>query len=173
MTQNIGRELGIIDLNVGKSEGDALDLSDGLAFTSPKKIYAATYADCHDADLVVLTAVRPKPGETRLDLVNKNLAITKGIVENIMASGFNGIFLVASNPVDILTYAVLKFSGLPKNQVIGSGTSLDSARFRKSLAQIADVDARDVHAYIIGEHGDSRFRSGHTLTLVAYKSTNG
>lgn len=158
VTQNIGRELGIIDLNVGKSEGDALDLSDGLAFTSPKKIYAATYADCHDADLVVLTAgAAQKPGETRLDLVNKNLAITKGIVENIMASGFNGIFLVASNPVDILTYAVLKFSGLPKNQVIGSGTSLDSARFRKSLAQIADVDARDVHAYIIGEHGDSQF----------------
>ena len=158
VTQNIGRELGIIDLNVGKSEGDALDLSDGLAFTSPKKIYAATYADCHDADLVVLTAgAAQKPGETRLDLVNKNLAITKGIVENIMASGFNGIFLVASNPVDILTYAVLKFSGLPKNQVIGSGTSLDSARFRKSLAQIADVDARDVNAYIIGEHGDSQF----------------
>ncbi|UQF70923.1 L-lactate dehydrogenase [Vagococcus lutrae] len=158
VTQNIGRELGIIDLNVGKSEGDALDLSDGLAFTSPKKIYAATYADCHDADLVVLTAgAAQKPGETRLDLVNKNLAITKAIVENIMASGFNGIFLVASNPVDILTYAVLKFSGLPKNQVIGSGTSLDSARFRKSLAQIADVDARDVHAYIIGEHGDSQF----------------
>ena len=158
VTQNIGRELGIIDLNVGKSEGDALDLSDGLAFTSPKKIYAATYADCHDADLVVLTeGAAQKPGETRLDLVNKNLAITKGIVENIMASGFNGIFLVASNPVDILTYAVLKFSGLPKNQVIGSGTSLDSARFRKSLAQIADVDARDVHAYIIGEHGDSQF----------------
>lgn len=158
VTQNIGRELGIIDLNVGKSEGDALDLSDGLAFTSPKKIYAATYADCHDADLVVLTAgAAQKPGETRLDLVNKNLAITKGIVENIMASGFNGIFLVASNPVDILTYAVLKFSGLPKNQVIGSGTSLDSARFRKSLAKIADVDARDVHAYIIGEHGDSQF----------------
>ncbi|MDT2842325.1 L-lactate dehydrogenase [Vagococcus lutrae] len=158
VTQNIGRELGIIDLNVGKSEGDALDLSDGLAFTSPKKIYAATYADCHDANLVVLTAgAAQKPGETRLDLVNKNLAITKGIVENIMASGFNGIFLVASNPVDILTYAVLKFSGLPKNQVIGSGTSLDSARFRKSLAQIADVDARDVHAYIIGEHGDSQF----------------
>ncbi|MDT2801008.1 L-lactate dehydrogenase [Vagococcus lutrae] len=158
VTQNIGRELGIIDLNVGKSEGDALDLSDGLAFTSPKKIYAATYADCHDADLVVLTAgAAQKPGETRLDLVNKNLAITKGIVENILASGFNGIFLVASNPVDILTYAVLKFSGLPKNQVIGSGTSLDSARFRKSLAQIADVDARDVHAYIIGEHGDSQF----------------
>ncbi|MBE9389952.1 L-lactate dehydrogenase [Vagococcus salmoninarum] len=158
VAQNIGRELGIIDLNTGKSEGDALDLSDGLAFTSPKKIYAATYADCHDADLIVLTAgAAQKPGETRLDLINKNLKITQSIVENIMASGFNGIFLVASNPVDILTYAVWKFSGLPSSQVIGSGTSLDSARFRRALATITEVDARDVHAYIIGEHGDTQF----------------
>lgn len=158
VAQNIGRELGIIDLNTGKSEGDALDLSDGLAFTSPKKIYAATYADCHDADLIVLTAgAAQKPGETRLDLINKNLKITQSIVENIMASGFNGIFLVASNPVDVLTYAVWKFSGLPSSQVIGSGTSLDSARFRRALATITEVDARDVHAYIIGEHGDTQF----------------
>ncbi|WEG73458.1 L-lactate dehydrogenase [Vagococcus intermedius] len=158
VAQNIGRELGIIDLNTGKSEGDALDLSDGLAFTSPKKIYAATYADCHDADLIVITAgAAQKENETRLDLINKNLTITKEIVDNIMASGFDGIFLVASNPVDILTYAVWKFSGLPSNRVIGSGTSLDSARFRRSLAKITDVDARDVHAYIIGEHGDTQF----------------
>lgn len=158
VAQNIGRELGIIDLNTGKSEGDALDLSDGLAFTSPKKIYAATYADCHDADLIVITAgAAQKDNETRLDLINKNLKITKEIVDNIMRSGFDGIFLVASNPVDILTYAVWKFSGLPSNRVIGSGTSLDSARFRRSLAQITDVDARDVHAYIIGEHGDTQF----------------
>lgn len=158
VAQNIGRELGIIDLDTGKSEGDALDLSDGLAFTSPKKIYAATYDDCSDADLVVLTAgAAQKEGETRLDLINKNLKITKGIVDSIMASGFDGIFLVASNPVDILTYAVWKFSGLPTNRVIGSGTSLDSARFRRALANLTDVDARDVHAYIIGEHGDTQF----------------
>ncbi|MDF0479703.1 L-lactate dehydrogenase [Vagococcus sp. PNs007] len=158
VAQNIGRELGIIDLNIGKSEGDALDLSDGLAYTSPKKIYAATYADCHDADLIVLTAgAAQKENETRLDLINKNLKITQSIVSEIMASGFDGIFLVASNPVDILTYAVQKFSGLPKHRVIGSGTSLDSARFRRSLAKIIDVDARDVHAYIIGEHGDTQF----------------
>lgn len=158
VAQNIGRELGIIDLDTGKSEGDALDLSDGLAFTSPKKIYAATYDDCRDADLIVLTAgAAQKDGETRLDLINKNLKITKGIVDSIMASGFDGIFLVASNPVDILTYAVWKFSGLPTNRVIGSGTSLDSARFRRALANLTDVDARDVHAYIIGEHGDTQF----------------
>lgn len=158
VTQNIGRELGIIDMNVGKSEGDAMDLSDALAFTGPKNIYAADYSDCKDADIVVLTAgAAQKPGETRLDLINKNLKIFKNIVDQVMASGFNGIFLVATNPVDILTYATWKFSGLPSSQIIGSGTSLDSARFRQEIARLVHVDARNVHAYILGEHGDSEF----------------
>ena len=98
-----------------------------------------------------------KPGETRLDLVGKNLAINKSIVEQVVASGFDGIFLVAANPVDILTYSTWKFSGFPKERVIGSGTSLDSARFRQALAETIGVDARSVHAYIMGEHGDSEF----------------
>ncbi|WP_373758103.1 L-lactate dehydrogenase [Jeotgalibaca porci] len=158
VTQNVGRELGIIDMNAAKTEGDAIDLSDALAYTSPKKIYAATYDDCGDADLVVLTAgAAQKPGETRLDLINKNLKIFKSIVDQVMASGFNGIFLVATNPVDILTYATWKFSGLPASQVIGSGTSLDSARFRQEIAKLVNVDARNVHAYILGEHGDTEF----------------
>lgn len=158
VTQNIAQEVGIIDINTQKTEGDAIDLSHALAFTSPKKIYAASYEDCHDADLVVLTAGAPqKPGETRLDLVNKNLKINKSIVTQIVASGFNGIFLVAANPVDILTYSTWKFSGFPKERVIGSGTSLDSARFRQAIAELVDVDARNVHAYILGEHGDSEF----------------
>ena len=124
VTQNIAQEVGIIDINVPKTEGDALDLSHALAFTSPKKIYAATYDDCHDADLVVLTAGAPqKPGETRLDLVHKNLKINKEIVTTI----------------------------------VGSGTSLDSARFRQAIAELVDVDARNVHAYILGEHGDTEF----------------
>lgn len=123
-----------------------------------KKIYAAEYSDCHDADLVVLTAGAPqKPGETRLDLVEKNLRINKEVVTQIVASGFNGIFLVAANPVDVLTYSTWKFSGFPKERVIGSGTSLDSARFRQALAAKIGVDARSVHAYIMGEHGDSEF----------------
>ncbi len=123
-----------------------------------KKIYSATYADAHDADLVVITAGAPqKPGETRLDLVNKNLKINRDVVTQIVESGFNGIFLVAANPVDILTYSTWKFSGFPKERVIGSGTSLDSARFRQALAELVDVDARNVHAYILGEHGDSEF----------------
>ena len=141
-----------------KAVGDALDLSHALAFTSPKKIYAAKYEDCADADLVVITAGAPqKPGETRLDLVGKNLAINKSIVTQVVESGFNGIFLVAANPVDVLTYSTWKFSGFPKERVIGSGTSLDSARFRQALAEKLNVDARSVHAYIMGEHGDSEF----------------
>lgn len=158
VTQNVGRELGIIDMNVAKAEGDAIDLSDALAFTSPKNIYAAEYSDCADADLIVLTAgAAQKPGETRLDLINKNLKIFKSIVDQVMATGFDGIFLVATNPVDILTYATWKFSGLPASRIIGSGTSLDSARFRQEIARKVHVDARNVHAYILGEHGDTEF----------------
>lgn len=158
VTQNIGRELGIIDMNVAKTEGDAMDLSDALAFTGPKKIYSAEYSDCKDADIVVLTAgAAQKPGETRLDLINKNLKIFKNIVGQVMDSGFDGIFLVATNPVDILTYATWKFSGLPSSRIIGSGTSLDSARFRQEIAKLVQVDPRNVHAYILGEHGDSEF----------------
>ena len=156
--QGIAEELGIIDIAREKTEGDALDLSHALAFNSPKKIYAASYEDCADADIVCITAGAPqKPGETRLDLVHKNLRILKGIVEPIMASGFDGIFLVAANPVDILTYATMKFSGLPKERVIGSGTALDSARFRQAIAELVNVDARNVHGYILGEHGDTEF----------------
>lgn len=154
------QELGIIEIPqlFEKAVGDALDLSHALAFTSPKKIYAAQYSDCADADLVVITAGVPqKPGETRLDLVDKNLAVNKSIVTQVVESGFDGIFLVAANPVDILTYSTWKFSGFPKERVIGSGTSLDTARFRQTLAEKIGIDARSVHAYIMGEHGDSEF----------------
>ena len=160
VNQGIAQELGIIEIPqlFNKAVGDAEDLSHALAFTSPKKIYAAKYEDCADAALVVITAGAPqKPGETRLDLVDKNLAINKSIVTEIVKSGFNGVFLVAANPVDILTYSTWKFSGFPKERVIGSGTSLDSARFRQALAEKLGVDARSVHAYIMGEHGDSEF----------------
>ena len=160
INQGIAQELGIIEIPqlFEKAVGDALDLSHALAFTSPKKIYAAQYSDCADADLVVITAGVPqKPDETRLDLVDKNLAINKSIVTQVVESGFDGIFLIAANPVDILTYSTWKFSGFPKERVIGSGTSLDTARFRQALAEKIGIDARSVHAYIIGEHGDSEF----------------
>ncbi|MDO4431710.1 MAG: L-lactate dehydrogenase [Aerococcaceae bacterium] len=156
--QGIGRELGIIDINKDKTIGDALDLSHALAYTSPKEIYSAEYSDCSDADIVVLTAgAAQKPGETRLDLVHKNLTIYKSVIKEIVDSGFNGIFLVAANPVDILTYATWKFSGFPKERVIGSGTSLDTARFRQEISKLVGVDPRNVHGYIMGEHGDTEF----------------
>ncbi len=156
--QGIGREIGIIDMNQDKADGDAMDLSDALAYTSPCHIYGASYSDCKDADIVVITAGAPqKQGETRLDLVNKNMKIMKSVIDNLMSSGFDGLILVASNPVDIMTYAAQKFSGLPKNRVFGSGTSLDSARFRKEISLLLNVDARNVHGYIMGEHGDSEF----------------
>ncbi|MDF2855536.1 MAG: L-lactate dehydrogenase [Neobacillus sp.] len=157
LNQGITEELVLIDLNEAKAEGDAMDLNHGLPFSpSRTKIWYGSYADCSQADVVVITAgASQKPGETRLDLVEKNTKIFKGIVEQIMASGFDGIFLVATNPVDILTYAVWKFSGLPKERVIGSGTILDTARFRFLLGEYFDVDTRNVHAYIIGEHGDT------------------
>lgn len=157
LNQGITEELVLIDLNKNKAEGDAMDLNHGLPFApSRTKIWFGDYKDCGVADLVVITAgANQKPGETRLDLLEKNTKIFKGIVEEIMDSGFDGIFLVATNPVDILTYAVWKFSGLPKERVIGSGTILDTARFRFLLGDYFDVDTRNVHAYIIGEHGDT------------------
>lgn len=157
LNQGVTEELVLIDLNVEKSEGDAMDLNHGLPFApSRTKIWFGDYSDCKDADIVVLTAgANQKPGETRLDLVEKNTRIFKAIVSEVMNSGFNGIFLIATNPVDILSYAVWKFSGLPKERVIGSGTILDTARLRFLLGEYFDVDTRNVHAYIIGEHGDT------------------
>lgn len=156
--QDVAREIGIIDMNKDKTVGDAMDLANAVPFTRPKTIYSADYSDCADAEIVVISAgAAQKPGETRLDLVNKNLAIFKSIVTEIVASGFDGIFLVATNPVDILTYATWKISGFPKERVIGSGTSLDTARFRQEIAQLVNVDARSVHGYIMGEHGDTEF----------------
>jgi len=157
LNQGITEELVLIDVNKDKAEGDAMDLRHGLAFAPHStKIWNGDYSDCATADIVVLTAgANQRPGETRLDLVEKNTNIIKGIVTEIMASGFDGIFLVAANPVDILTYATWKFSGLPKERVIGSGTILDTARFRYELGNYFNIDTRNVHAYIIGEHGDT------------------
>lgn len=154
----IGRELGIIDINEKKAEGDAMDLSDVLSFTNPKQIYKAEYSDCKDAEVVVITAGIPqKQGESRLDLIEKNLKIFKDMVEQIVESGFDGIFLVASNPVDVLTYATWKYSGFPASKVIGTGTTLDSSRFKKEIASLIGIDPRSVDAFIMGEHGDSEF----------------
>ncbi len=157
INQGVAEELVLIDVNEAKSEGEAMDLNHGMPFApSPTKVWSGSYEDCGSADLVVITAgLAQKPGETRLELVEKNTRIFKTIVKNVMNSGFDGIFLVATNPVDILTHVTMKESGLPKERVIGSGTVLDSARLRFALGQFFDVDTRNVHAYIIGEHGDT------------------
>lgn len=149
-------ELVLIDANHSKAEGEAMDLSHGRPFTAPMKIYAGTYDDISDCSLIIITAgANQKPGETRLDLVHKNIAIFKTIIPEITKRNFEGILLIVANPVDILTYAALKISGYPKERVFGSGTVLDSARFRYLLSEHLNVDSRSVHAYIIGEHGDS------------------
>jgi L-lactate dehydrogenase len=156
VNQGIANELVLIDINREKAEGEIRDLNHAMPFASPIKIWAGGYEECKDADLVVITAgANQAPGETRLDLVGKNVNIFKTIVGSIMESGFDGILLVATNPVDILSYVTWKLSGLPKERVIGSGTILDSARFRYLLSDYFKVDPRNVHAYIMGEHGDT------------------
>lgn len=157
INQGVAEELVLIDVDKKKAEGEAMDLNHGIPFApTPVKVWSGGYEDCSLADLVVITAgAAQKPGETRLDLVAKNAAIFKGIIKQVMDSGFDGIFLIATNPVDILTYVTWKESGLPKERVIGSGTTLDSARFRYLLGQYFHIDPRNVHAAIIGEHGDT------------------
>ena len=149
-------EMVLIDANHQKAEGEAMDLSHGSAYLTPMKIYAGDYDDIVDAGLIVITAgANQKPNETRLDLVKKNVSIFKSIIPEIKERDCEGILMIVSNPVDILTYVTLKLSGFPANRVIGSGTVLDTARLKYVLGRHLQVDPRDVHAYIIGEHGDS------------------
>ena len=153
------QELVLIDIDKDKTIGEEMDLSHGLPYAPQKMIIkAGDYDECKDAQIVVITAgVAQKPGQTRLELAEVNAKIMKGITQSIMASGFKGIIIVASNPVDLMTYVVAKVSGLPKNQVIGSGTVLDTARLRYLIGQYLKVSSKNIHAYIMGEHGDSSF----------------
>lgn len=152
-------ELVLVDINTEDAEGEAIDLRDTLAVSpSYLKIKAGSYADAADCDLVVITAGVPqKPGETRMDLLKKNAAIFKDMIKEIMDSGFDGIFVVVSNPMDVLTYLTWRYSGLPAERVIGSGTVLDTARLRYRLSQRLHVHPKNVHAYQVGEHGDTEF----------------
>jgi L-lactate dehydrogenase len=159
VNQGTVEEIVLIDVDPSKAEGEAMDLNHGLAF-APRKmmIKSGSYEDAKDAGLVVITAgVNQKEGETRLDLLNRNANIMRSVVKNLMHAGFNGMILVATNPVDILTYIVWKESGLPSSRVIGSGTSLDTARLRFEISSYIGIDVRNIHAYILGEHGDSEF----------------
>jgi L-lactate dehydrogenase len=156
LLSGLASEIVLIDANHAKAEGEAMDLNHAMPLGRPVRIWAGDYKDCKGALLTVVTAgAAQRPGETRLDLVQRNTGIFKQIIPNIVKNNPEGIIIIATNPVDILTYVAQELSGLPRNQVIGSGTVLDSARFRYLLSQEFDVDPRSVHAFIIGEHGDS------------------
>jgi L-lactate dehydrogenase len=156
LLSGLAAEIVLIDLNHAKAEGEAMDLNHAVPFAKPTRIWAGTYEDCAGAAVTVIAAgANQKPGETRLDLVHKNAKIFAAIVPEIVKHNPNGIILVATNPVDVLTYVSYKISGLPAQRVIGSGTILDTARFRYLLSQHFGVDARSVHAFIVGEHGDT------------------
>ena len=155
MTSSLASEIVLIDNNRELAEGHAMDMNHGMAFVQPTKIHPGSFEDCKGADIVVITAgAAQKPGETRLDLVRKNTDIFKTIIPEISRQD-PGILLIVSNPVDILTYVAYRVSGFPMNRVIGSGTMLDTARFRFLLSRHCKVDARNVQAYVIGEHGDT------------------
>ena len=159
LNQSVCDELVLIDVNKTRAEGEAMDLNHGLAFAnSSMRIYAGEYSDCEDADIVVICAgVAQKQDETRLDWLKRNAEVFRSIIDPVTASGFNGIFLVATNPVDIMTRITCVLSGFNPRRVLGSGTTLDSARLRYLIGDYLKVDPRNVHAYVMGEHGDSEF----------------
>lgn len=167
LNQNLCDELVLCDINEKRAKGEAQDLNHGLAFSKTSmKIYAGNYSDCHDANIVVISAgVGQKPGETRLQLLQRNLEIFKTIVNPIVESGFDGIFVVATNPVDIMARITRKLSGFPNNKVIGTGTTLDSARMRYLMGEYFHIDPRNIHGYVIGEHGDSEFVPWSQVTI--------
>lgn len=159
LNQAVCDELVLIDIDKKRTEGEAMDLNHGLAFSGGNmKIYSGEYTDCNDADIVVICAgVNQQPGESRLQLLERNKQVFKSIVEPIVRSGFGGIFLVATNPVDIMTRVTYELSGFNPSRVFGTGTTLDTARLRYLLGDYFKVDPRNMHAYVMGEHGDSEF----------------
>lgn len=167
MISGLVSELVLIDVNNEKAEGEIMDLSHGMPFVRPVRMYSGDYSDCAGSDIIIISAgANQKPGETRIDLVHKNTAIFKSILGEIIKYNTDCILLVVTNPVDILTYVTWKISGFPKEKVIGSGTVLDTARFKYMLGEHTGIDARNVHAYIIGEHGDSEV-AAWSLTNIA------
>lgn len=169
INQGLCEEVVLIDVNKDKAYAEALDMQHSIYFMNRNiKVKAGDYTDCSDADVVIVTASAPmaKDSHSRLEMLTPSMNIMKSIVSEVMKSGFDGIFLVISNPVDIMTYYVWKLSGLPKNQVIGSGTTLDSARL---CCELYDLDAKSVEAYVCGEHGDSEIVSWNSATIGGKK----
>ena len=166
-------ELVLIDINKDKCLGEAMDLNHCMAYSPSKiKVRVGDYSDCGDANIVVIAAgANQAPGETRMDLIDKNSKIFKSIIDPIMASGFNGVFVVATNPLDVMTYLTIKYSKLPYNKVIGSGTTLDTSRLRFILSERTGVNPKNIEAYVIGEHGDSEFIPWSNVN-IAYKKVS-
>lgn len=169
LNQNLCDELVLVDINEKRAEGEAMDLNHGLAFShSSMKIYNGTYQDCSDANVVLICAgVNQKPGESRLELLKRNSDVFKAIVPEVVQSGFDGIFVVSTNPVDIMTRITYELSGFNPAKVIGTGTTLDTARLRYLLGEYFEVNPRNIHAYVIGEHGDSEFVPWSQALLAA------
>jgi L-lactate dehydrogenase len=166
MISGLAREIVLVDKNELLAKGEIMDLNHGLSFAHPTKIYAAGFEGCQDADVVVITAgAKQKPGQSRIDLVHNNVTLFKDIVPEIIKYSVNAILLVVTNPVDILTYVTLKISGLPPNRVLGSGTVLDTARLKYMLSEKYKVDPKNIHAYIIGEHGDTELPVWSNATI--------
>ena len=158
VAKGIASEIVMIDINEKKAMGEALDIRQGLPFCNPTKVYAGSFADAKGSDIVVITSgVARKPGQSRLDLAQINVNILKSVTENIVKYAPDAIYVIVSNPVDVLTYAFHKFSGIPEERIIGSGTLLDTARLRARIAEYYSINQANVHAYILGEHGDSAF----------------
>jgi L-lactate dehydrogenase len=174
--KGIASEIVMIDINTQKALGEALDIRQGTPFCDPVNIYAGTYEDAKDSDIVILTSgVARKPGQSRLDLAQINVNITKSIIPEITKHAPNAIYVIVANPVDILTYQFYKTSGLPANQIFGSGTILDTARLRARIAEYYNIAQQNVHAYVFGEHGDSSFvpwslANIATIPVDSYKS---
>lgn len=174
LNQNVCDELVLIDIDKNRANGEAMDLNHGLAFANfHMNIYAGDYRDCADADIVAICAgVAQKPGETRLELLQRNASVFRSIITPITESGFNGIFLIATNPVDIMTYITYSISGFNPRRVIGTGTALDTARLRYLVGDFFTVDPRNVHAYVMGEHGDSEFVAWSQAMIATKPITN-
>ena len=154
----LASEIVVIDINTEKALGEALDIRQGVPLFSPCSIYAGSYSDAKDSDIVIITSgIARKPGQTRLELAQTNVDITKGIIPEITKAAPDAKYIIVSNPVDILTYTFFKRSGLPENHIIGSGTILDTARLRARMAEYFSINQSNVHAYVMGEHGDSSF----------------
>ena len=170
-------EIVLIDVNVAKAEGEALDIRQSTPYLSPVKIYCGTYEDATDSDIVIVTSgVGRKPGQSRIDLTQTNVNILKSIAPQIVKYAPNALYLFVANPVDVLTYVFCKITGVPKNRVIGTGTTLDSIRLRTRLSELYSVNQQQVHAYVLGEHGDSSFVAWSTadisgVPLAEYEST--